>query len=772
VQREQRAAAERAPQRDLQRRDPERQRPRAEHPEHAPQHRRGDDRQRRPAPRARAHRVTELGIAAVIRAIAAAAQARVVEGRSAQEPSMIHRLVAPLVGAALLAAVACGSKSPPAGPARPPGPPTVAVALADVGLEASTLDRAADPCADFYQYACGGWLASHPIPADRARWGRFNELSDKNQGAQQAILERAAAAPTGPVDQQLGDFYGSCLDTATIERRGLDGVKPLLDFIAKAKDARGLGAAVTALHKHQIAALWAYGAEADNLDSRTAILTLDSGGLGLPDRDYYEGEAFAAPRAAYLAHLQAMLTLAGKGKAAATLAADVMAFETALAMITKPAVERRDVSGMYNPTDLDGLAAMTPGFDWKTYVAAIGNPTPGKLSVTSPAYFQGLPAVLKATKPATWQAYLLVRVLDALAIALPKAFDDEAFALKAALTGVTEQPPRWKRCVDATAAALPELLGQPYVAEYFPGESKDAAQQLIAAIADVMNAQLGTLPWMSEATRVQARGKLAKIEALVGYPDVWRVYDFTVDRTNFAGNALAAMAFEGRRQAAKGGKPYDRSEWLMPPFIVNAYYNPNANNTALPAGILQPPFFGKDRSIAANLGGIGMVVGHELTHGFDDQGAQYDADGNQRNWWQPDDLTQFQAKGQCLADMYSTFETLPGKHVNGALTLGENIADLGGIKHAFLAYRKLRAGADKAYVADGLSEDQQFFVAVGQAWCSKDRDEEALRRLTVDPHAPPKWRVNGALRNLPQFAAAFGCKAGAPMAPTATCTIW
>ena len=685
---------------------------------------------------------------------------------------MIRTRALPLVGVTLAAAFACRGKSATTTDPTPTGPATVEVALADVGLEASSLDRTADPCSDFFQYTCGGWLAANPIPADRARWGRFGELSDRNELALRTIIEAAAASPKDAVEKKFGDYYASCLDLAAIEQRGLDGVKPLLDFVAKAKDPKFLSAAITALHKHRVFALWGLEAEADFADSRTAILFVDTAGLGLPDRDYYQGDGFAAARAAYVAHLEAMLALAGKGKAAAGLAADVMALETALAGLTKSGVERRDVSGMYNPTDLAGLATLMPGFDWPTYVAAIGNPTPGTLSVTTPAYFQGLPAVLKATKPATWQAYLTVRVLDALALALPARFDAETFKLQAALTGVDAPPPRWKRCVDATAAALPELLAQPYVARHFPGESKEAAQQLIAAIAEVMDAQLGALPWLGAATQVQARGKLARIEALVGYPDAWRRYDVRFDRANFAGNALAAMALEGRRQAAKGGRPYDRDEWLMPPFIVNAYYNPNANNTALPAGILQPPFFGKDRSIAANLGGIGMVVGHELTHGFDDQGAQYDADGNQRNWWQPDDLAQFQAKGACLAQQFSTFEARPGKPINGQLTLGENIADLGGIKHAFLAYRQLRAGADKTYVADGFTEDQQFFVAVGQAWCSHDRDAEAVRRLIVDPHAPPMWRVNGALRNLPQFAEAFGCKAGAPMAPVARCTIW
>jgi len=653
----------------------------------------------------------------------------------------------------------------------PAGFPTVDVSLAEVGLEAASLDKSADACADFFQYACGGWLETNPIPPDRARWARFSEIDDRNQAAVHAILEGAATDPKDPVQTKLGDYFASCMDQAAIEQRGTDGVKPLLDYIQKVQDTKTLVAALTALHKHGVSAVWGDSAEADFADSTMAILFVDTGGLGLPDRDYYVDDKFADARATYQAHLAAMLTLAGK-KGVDALAKDVMALETRMAQLTKTGEERRDVPNMFNPTTVEGLAKLAPDVNWKAYYTQLGNPTPGKLAITTPKYFEALSTIFKSAKPATWQAYLTVRVLDTSAVALPKAFDDEVFKLTAALTGVTEQRERWKRCVDETSQAMPELLGQPYVAQYFPGESKDLATKLIAAIVDVMNQQLGTLDWMTDQTKAQARGKLGKIEALVGYPDTWRVYDFPVQRGDFAGNGLASAAFEVHRQIAKGGKPYDRDEWLMPPFIVNAYYNPNANNTALPAGILQPPFFGKDRSIAANLGGIGMVVGHELTHGFDDQGAQFDAQGNLKDWWQPEDKAKFQARGTCLADQYSTFEVLPGKHVNGKLTLGENIADLGGIKHAFLAYKKLRAGADKTYVADGLTEDQQFFVAVGQAWCSKDREAEAIRRLTVDVHAPPRWRVNGALRNLPEFASAFGCAANTAMAPAQTCTIW
>jgi len=358
------------------------------------------------------------------------------------------------------------------------------------------------------------------------------------------------------------------------------------------------------------------------------------------------------------------------------------------------------------------------------------------------------------------------------AFSLPKTFDDEAFALLRAVTGVADKQPRYKRCIDATQIAIGELLGKAYVDKHFPASSKQGASVLVDAIVQVMGSELAGVPWMSEPTRKIAQDKLAKLVRMIGYPEKWRDYTFAIKREDFAGNRLRAMAAETRRVLAKAGKPVDRGEWLMNAYEVNAYYNPTTNSTALLAGILQPPFFGADRSIAANMGGIGMVIGHELTHGFDDSGAQFDATGNLANWWAADDKAKFDARGKCLADQYAGFEAAPKQFVNGALTLGENIADLGGVKMAFKAYRSLRANADKAYVADGFSEDQLFFLAVGQAWCTRSRPAEIVRRLTVDPHAPPKFRIYGALRNLPEFAQAFSCAAGTPMRPAQACSVW
>jgi putative endopeptidase len=678
------------------------------------------------------------------------------------------------VGSGSDVAVGSGSDVGSGSAAEPAGPPPVTVTLAEVGLEADSLDRKADPCSDFYEFACGGWLAKSEIPADRARWGRFGEIDDHNEKVLHDLLEAARTAKKADaITSKLGAFYGACMDEGAVEKAGLTGLKAQQALINKVKDSKSLVAAVTELHRVGVDVMFQHGVTADLKDSTTNAMWLDSGGLGLPDRDYYLQDSFKDKVAAYQEHLVRLFKLLGRADAKAkAAAANAVAVEVELAKVTKTATEKRDIAGNYHPTTLVDLAKLSPAFDWAAYLKTIGAPGLTSVVLTNPDFMAATSKLAASIKPAQWQDYLTARLVDQASPTLAKKFDDEHFALEKALTGVQEQKERWKRCGDATGAAMPELLGQPYVAKVFPGESKKYANDLYGAIAKSMGEDFGTLDWMTDKTKEAARHKLGKIQFLTGYPDTWKTYDFKVDAKNYAANAIAAGAFEQKRQSAKAGKPYDRSEWLMPAFIVNAYYNPSANNTALPAGILQPPFFGADRGVAANFGGIGMVAGHELTHGFDDQGAQFDEEGRLANWWGPDDLKKFQGKGQCVSKQYSTFEALPGKFVNGDLTLGENIADLGGVKMAFHAYRNQRAGADKAYVADGFTEDQQFFIAVGQAWCSKDRPEETQRRLTVDPHSPPKFRVYGALRNLPEFAHAFQCASGTPMNPKNACQVW
>ena len=644
------------------------------------------------------------------------------------------------------------------------------VTLADVGLEASSLDKSSDPCVDFYQFACGGWLAHNDIPADRARWGRLAELDEKNKAAIKQLLEDDAKGGADPIAKKLGDFYASCMDEAAIEKAGTAPIKALLDKATKVRNARSWFAALTELHKAGITVVFGVGSGPDLKASTQQVLQLDTGGLGLPDRDYYVQREFKDKVDAYQAHVAKMLALAGIAKPEAA-AADVVAVETELAKLTKTAVEKRDVPAAYNPVDLKGLGKLTRSIDWKAYFKALGI-TPSKtIVVGTPKFFRALDGLRRKLKASKWASYFTYHVLADTSFALPKAYDDEQFELTKLLTGQPSKAERSKRCVDATQDALGELLGQQYVAKYFPPAAKQTASLLVDAVFKVMGEQLGKLDWMSESTRKTAQDKLAKVVRMIGYPDKPRTYDFDVKRGDFAGNELRASAFETHRVLAKAGKPVDRGEWQMYAYTVNAYYEPTENNTALPAGILQPPYFGDQRGTAANLGGIGMVIGHELTHGFDDQGAQFDADGNLANWWQPDDKTKFDAKAQCVADQYSTFEAAPKAFVNGKLTLGEDIADLGGVKMAFRAYRALRAG-QKPVVADGFTEDQQFFISVAQAWCNKDRPAEIQRRLTVDPHAPPKFRVYGALRNLPEFAQAFSCAAGTPMNPAKRCSVW
>ena len=674
--------------------------------------------------------------------------------------------------AAVPLVVFLGSCSSPVDAA--PGAPSVKVTLADVGLESGSLDRTSDPCVDFYQFTCGGWLAQNQIPPDRARWGRGGEVDEKNKAAIRALLEDAAKGINADAStKKLGDFYASCMDEGAIAKAGLAGIKPVLDRALKQKDGRTWNATVAELHKLGLGVVWANYVMADLKDSTTNVLYMDAAGLGLPDRDYYMKPELKEKVDAYRAHVGKLLALAGVPADKSAAAADsVLAIELEIAKLTKTGVEQRDIPASYNPTDAKALGKQVKSVDWKAYWKALDMTPSKKIVLGTPKFFAAIDKLRAKFKPAQWASYFAYHLVHAYAFALPKPYDDEAFELDRALSGVEKRQERSKRCIDATQDSLGELLGQQYVAKYFPGSSKQNATQLVDAIVLVMHDEISRLPWMSDATKQIAQQKLARIVRMVGFPDKWRTYDFEIKRDDFAGNQMRSAAFEVHRLLARAGKPVDRTEWKMNTYRVDAYYDPTANNTALPAGILQAPYFGQDRSVAANLGGIGMIIGHELTHGFDDQGAQFDADGNLKNWWSKEDAQKFADRGTCVADQYNTFEALPKMFVNGRLTLGENIADMGGVKMAFKAYRSLRKDAAKVYVADGFSEDQQFFIAVGQAWCAKERPAESQRRLISDVHSPPKFRVYGALRNLPEFAEAFSCAPGTPMHPAKTCSVW
>lgn len=701
----------------------------------------------------------------------------------------MHRTLA-LIPAVLLAA-ACGPTPappvvpPPAATSAPavapppakPAPKVVNASLADVGLDGAALDRSVDPCNDFYQFACGGWLKSTEIPADKPRWSRsFSEIQKRNEDDLKAILEAAALAKTGdPVRQKLGAYYGACMDEPAIEKAGLEPVRRLLDAVKKVRDAKSLAPVLAEMHKRSIFALFDISGSADFKDATRNIAHIDQNGLGLPDRDYYvkDDDKSKELRQKYVAHVERMMQLGGfPAKEAKEAAADVMAIETSLAKASKTRVERRDPQSLHNKIDRVGVEKEAPAFDWGGYFAGLEAFGIKDINVTSLVFLREVNELAKTTKPRSMQHYLAWHVLSSTASALPKALVDEAFSMEQALTGQKEQRTRWKRCVEATDKAMGEVLAQPFVEKRFAGDAKSAAEQAVREVSKAFDAELATLDWMDEATRTKAHGKLAAMAFLIGYPKKWKTYDFEIDRSAWAKSQLAARAFEQKRQLAKVGTPVDREEWQMTPPTVNAYYDAQKNHMVFPAGILQPPFYGVKASIPVNLGGMGMVVGHELTHGFDDEGSQFAADGNLQLWWTPEARSRFDGKTKCISDQYSGYEALPGVKLDGKLTMGENIADNAGVMLAFHAYRRLREGAPEVTVADGFTEDQQFFLSVGQVWCFKARDEWARMAAQVDPHSPARFRVGGSLSNLPDFAEAFQCKPGSAMRRPASCTIW
>ena len=643
--------------------------------------------------------------------------------------------------------------------------------LAAIGLDPAAIDRNADPCEDFYQFSCGNWVAKTKIPADKPIAMRsFVAIEDRNQEYLRDVLEKMRTNPgTDPVAKQLGAFYGACMDEAAIAKAGIKPVAPLVAAIKKVKDGKTLTAALATLHSHGIKALFALDPTEDFADATKVIASLDQAGLGLPDRDYYliDNDQHKALRTAYEAYATALLVESGlKPDAAKAAATEILALETEIAKVSLDKVKRRDPKVVYNKIDRDGVAKLASHLDWNGFWKTIGLDTVKDVTVSSKEFFAGIDALVVKTKPEVWRNYLTVRMLDATAPILTKKLEDERFKLAQAMLGLKEQEPRWKRCIGHTDAAVGDSLGQVFVRDRFAGASKTAAEQQIAAINEEMKRNIDALPWMDAATKTKAHEKRTAVAFQIGYPNKWRTYSFKIDPKTFAANALVARRAETTRLLAKIGKPVDRDDWFMTAPTVNAYYNPLQNQMVFPAGILQPPFYAVDFAIPVNLGGMGMVVGHELTHGFDDQGAQFDAKGNMTNWWQPETERAFKQRTQCVIDQYSAYG------LNGANTVGENIADIGGVKLALAAYRGLRSSAPETVIADGFTEDQQFFLAFGQVWCAKMRPEYEQMLITVDPHSPAKWRVNGTVSATPDFAKAFRCKAGAKMRPAKQCIVW
>ncbi len=635
------------------------------------------------------------------------------------------------------------------------------------GIATEYIERTVRPQDDFFQHLNGKWLAQTEIPADKASWGSFEKLADDTKPQLRAIIEAAAAdagKTPGSDAQRIGDFYASYMDQARLEQLGTAPLRGDLERVAALQDKAEIPAMIAWFNREGYGAPYNFAVHQDNKDSTKYVADLYQDGLGLPDRDYYlkkNDAKLADALAKYQKHVAKMLALAGDSSATANARA-IVALETELAKIQWSKVALRDPVKAYNKVELAKLDKLAPGYGWSRYLQDSG--LAGKvdyLIVSQPSYLSGFSKLLAKTPLATWQAYFQWQVIHASAPYLDQALALENFAFYGTvLSGVKEQEPRWKRAVNATDDALGESLGKLYVAQYFPPERKARMEQLVRNLLAAYQSSIATLDWMSPATRQQAQAKLAKFHTKIGYPNKWRDYTALVVRADdLAGNVRRSAEFNYDWQLNKLGKPIDRDEWGMTPQTVNAYYDPEKNEIVFPAAILQPPFFDGAADDAANYGGIGAVIGHEISHGFDDQGAQYDGDGNLRDWWSAADHKQFAAKTRMLVKQYNAFSPIKGYHVNGALTLGENIADNSGIAIAYKAYQ-IALNGQPAPVIDGLSGEQRFYMGFAQVWRSKIRDAQAIVYLKTDPHAPDRFRANGSVRNQPGFYAAFGVKPG------------
>jgi putative endopeptidase len=631
------------------------------------------------------------------------------------------------------------------------------------------------PAEDFYRHANGGWQEQNPIPPEEARWSVFDVVRRRTENVLHGILQRLAAdtgAEPGSVEQKIGDFYAAGMNEEAVEAAGLSPLSPELDRLAAVATPADVQQAVAHLTTIGVEALFSFGEMTDFEDSDMVIGAAFQGGLGLPDRSYYLDSTFAPAREAYVAHLGRLLQLAGESKdQAETYARQVMDLETRLADASVSRADLRDPHAVYHVMDRAELARLTPGFSWPDFFTAVGRPDIQRINVGTPAYFTALDAELRATPVDVLRVYLRLRLLGEYAPYLSRPFQDEAFALRSALTGATKNRPRWRRVLDAVNAVLGFALGRKYVEESFPPSAKESALTLVHGIRQALREDLATLSWMGPETRAQAVGKLDAMGERIGYPSKWRDYGgLAIDRGPWVLDVLRGKAFEARRELDKIDRPVDRTEWSMTPQTVNAYYDPSMNDINFPAAILQPPFFDPAVPAALDAGAIGFVMGHEMTHGFDDEGAQFDAKGNLRDWWTPEDLAHFKALTACVADQFSTYE-VEGTHLDGRLVVGEATADLGGLT---LAYRAFQASRDRqlAPIVAGFTPDQQFFLAAAHVWAQNVRPEEARLRATTDPHPPGQFRVNGTVANMPEFQAAFAVPDNSPMVRPHRCSIW
>jgi putative endopeptidase len=648
-------------------------------------------------------------------------------------------------------------------------------------LDLTAIDKTIDPCVDFYRYSCGNWMKNNPVPPDKSRWGRFDELAEHNLYILHDILEQAQAPGQHTATQKMvGEFYGACMDEATIEKKGTAPLQPELARIDAINSKGGLMKQVAYMHEHATPAIFAFYGQPDMHDSMATIAYIDQGGITLPDRDYYlkDDAKSVETRQEYLKHVQKIFELAGdKPEVAAAEAKTVLTVETGLAQASMDRTERRNPKSRDHKMTVAEIAAAAPNFDLAAYFASNGSPKFSSLNVGNPEFFKQVNAQLDSVSLADWKTYLRWKLIDSHAQLLTKAFVEEDFEFNGKyMSGQQEQEPRWKRCVKATDRNLGMALGQLYVDKTFGPAGKERTLTMVKAIESAMHEDIGQLTWMSDATKQQAYVKLNAIVNNIGYPDKWRDYSSVVIKSDdYAGNVARASAFEVHRQYSKIDKPTDRKDWSMTPPTVNAYYRPSMNDINFPAGILQPPFYSTKIDDAVNYGGIGVVIGHELTHGFDDQGRKYDAQGNFRDWWTAEDAKQFEERADCTANEYSSFVAVKDDKgevkLNGKLTLGENTADNGGLKLAYMALTNI-IGNSPVKPIDGYTPQQRFFLAYGQIWCQNVTDQEARKRALTDPHSPGEWRVNGAVQNSAAFQKAWGCKDGQPMVSANACRVW